>query len=314
MIQTPIDDSELDAHLKHVADDGIDIFLLQDGAFRGAMLHGTAMLNQMRANHELGIAESLVLGHAYLAAGLMTSMVKGRDRVALDLNADGPARGVAVEADAGGQIRGYLKTDAMDVTWEPQSFDTAQFIGTSGSLSVSRILEGAREAVTGHIEIEEGGIARDLARYFTISEQTPTAINLSVQFDEAGRIVGAGGLFLQALPTAYPEERTELDALVQHLDSIGASFRDGQTGASIINRDLADFHPEMIGTRPVAFVCRCSKERFGRYLASLPNDEITDIREHGPFPLVTSCYNCNSHYEFTREELEKLWTERQPER
>ena len=51
-------------------------FLLSDGAIRGVILNGTRMVNEMRANHELGILETLVLGRAYLDLGLFLKAKK----------------------------------------------------------------------------------------------------------------------------------------------------------------------------------------------------------------------------------------------
>ena len=62
------------------AKDRLYNFLLADGAIRGAILNGTRMINEMRVNHELGILETLVLGRAYLGAGLMSANLKGADR------------------------------------------------------------------------------------------------------------------------------------------------------------------------------------------------------------------------------------------
>ena len=43
------------------AKDRLYNFLLADGAIRGVIVNGTRMINEMRANHELGILETLVL-------------------------------------------------------------------------------------------------------------------------------------------------------------------------------------------------------------------------------------------------------------
>ena len=59
------------------AKDRLHNFLLADGIVRGAVLHGTHMVNEMRANHELGILETLVLGRAYLGIALMSANIKG---------------------------------------------------------------------------------------------------------------------------------------------------------------------------------------------------------------------------------------------
>jgi redox-regulated HSP33 family molecular chaperone len=56
-------------------------FLMAGDTIRGALLNGSRMINQMRWNHELGILETLVLGHAYLGACLMSAGLKGKDRL-----------------------------------------------------------------------------------------------------------------------------------------------------------------------------------------------------------------------------------------
>ena len=58
------------------AKDRLHKFLLSDGAIRGVIMNGTRMVNEMRANHELGILETLVLGRAFIGAGLMSADLK----------------------------------------------------------------------------------------------------------------------------------------------------------------------------------------------------------------------------------------------
>ena len=43
-------------------------------------MHGTRMINEMRANHELGILETLVLGRAYLGAYNPFSIIGNEDK------------------------------------------------------------------------------------------------------------------------------------------------------------------------------------------------------------------------------------------
>ena len=106
-------DGVLDRQLRSVASDGISIFLLERGNLRGALLHGSYLVNQMRANHGLGVLETLVLGHAYIAVGLLTSQLKGNDRISLNISCMGPVKGFSVESSASGEIRGYLKQNPI---------------------------------------------------------------------------------------------------------------------------------------------------------------------------------------------------------
>ncbi len=306
MILKPIEDEQLRGHLDSIAPDSLNIVILERGNYRGAILNGTAMVNQMRTNHELGIVEALLLGQAFLAAGLLSCNLKGQDRMGIALSCEGPARGFSAEVDASAAVRGYLHQVPIAVEGPVESYDLAPFIGP-GVLSVTKYLQDAKQPFIGKIELEYGTPAQDLALYFTRSEQTPTAFNLSVQFDPDGRVVGAGGLMIQAFPGADREVSARLDAAVRHLTSLGGLFAAGESGEDVVTREFEAFEPIVVGNRSPRFSCHCSKQRFADFLAALPIDEIRDIRDNGPFPLRTTCHNCNTTYEFTREEVENAY-------
>lgn len=302
-------DAVLDRQLLSVSRDGMDIFLMERGTLRGCLLHGTYMVNQMRVNHDLGSLETLVLGHAYIAAGLLSSQLKGQDRMAVSISCSGAAKGFAVECSAKGEVRGYLKQEPIPAADLVDDFDIHDLFG-EGVLSVTKYLQDAKHPFTGKVSLEYGSPAEDLARYFVVSEQTPTAFDLSVKFDDTGRVLGAGGLFVQAMPGADEETLERMEDCVHGLPSIGGLFAEGMTRSEILHEHLSDFQPVVIGERRVDFFCPCSKERFARFLAALPDSEFDDIRENGPYPLVTTCLNCNTAYSFSREEIELLEDER----
>ncbi len=302
----PIEDEQLRDHLETISSDGLEIFVLERGNYRGAIVHASAMVNQMRVNHELGVLETLLLGHAYIAAALLSCNLKGQDRIGVELTCDGPAEGFSVEVDASAAVRGYLHRVPIEVSAPVESFDPAPFIG-GGVLAVTKYLEDAKQPFVGKTPLQYGSPAQDLALYFTQSEQTPTAFNLSVQFDRDGRVVGAGGLMIQAFPGAESAVGEKLDETVRHLDSLGTLFAGGDATEAVITREFAAYEPIVLGTRTPRFSCRCSKRRFADFLAALPIDEIKDIRDNGPFPLRTTCHNCNTTYEFTRAEVENAY-------
>jgi molecular chaperone Hsp33 len=228
----PVDDPSLVDHYGFVSPDGIDVFLLEGGLLRGSLLHGTRLVNQMRANHGLGVMETLILGHAYMAAGLLTAMMKGEDRIAIALQCTGPAAGLSVESSAGGAIRGYLRRNPIPILEPPRSLDTAPFI-RGGVLSVTKYLHGSKSPYTGQVELRSGTIARDLAYYFLVSEQMPTAFSLSVYFDPAGRTTGAAGLFLQAFPGVAADLLARIEERVRGLPSLGTHFAYGGDAAEL---------------------------------------------------------------------------------
>ncbi|HIJ89341.1 MAG: Hsp33 family molecular chaperone HslO [Desulfobulbaceae bacterium] len=289
--------------------DGRTRFLLADKAVRGVLVAGTALVKEMRIRHGLGVLETLVLGHACLAATLLATSLKGeKDRLALRIECSGPIKGLVAEANTAGEVRGYLRQTPIPLERPLDSFDLAPFFG-AGFLSVSTQLEGAGQPFTGTIMLEYGNLALDLSHYFLTSEQTPTAIALSIQFDGAGLPVGAGGLLLQAMPGAEPELMAELEKRLAELPSLGRYFAEGGGPEGLLAKEFGAFQPELLTTRPVLFACPCSREEITARLLTLPEKDLDELRT-GPFPVETCCHYCNTTYLFDRQDMEKLWQER----
>ena len=305
MIKRNITGESLKDRLLASAKDRIYKFLLADGDVRGAILHGTRMVNEMRANHELGILETLVLGRAYLGIGLMSASLKGSDAVSLKIECSGPIKGLTVEANAFGEVRGFLKNVPIPIDRPMEDFDLSPFFG-AGFLSVIRYIEDAKQPFTGQIALEYGNIAQDLALYFLKSEQIPTAFNLSIKYDRSGEVTGAGGLFLQAMPGADDSLAAELEELVVELPSLGEVFTDGREPEELIQKVFKKYSPRFLANQRIEFMCHCSPERMRQVLRTLPADELNDIRDNGPFPLEMRCHYCNTQYDFGREEIQKL--------
>jgi len=287
-------------------------FLLADGAIRGVVVHGTRMINEMRANHRLGILETLVLGHAYLAGALMAASLKGRDRLALQIECSGPIRGFSVEANGYGEVRGYLKNVPIPVDRPSEDFNLSPFFGV-GFLSVTRYLQDAKQPFTGKVMMTHGTVAKDLAHYFLQSEQIHTAVDLSVKFDSTGAVTGAGGLFLQVMPGSDTQTVADLERMVWDLPSIGSAFASGTDPEQLVARVFRRLHPRFIGQRRVEFMCHCNRDRTKNLLTLLPIADLKDICDNGPFPLEMRCHHCSTCYRFTRQEMLEIYGRRFPD-
>jgi len=311
MIKKKIYGNNLKEQLVASARDRVYNFTLADGTVRGAIINGTRMVNEMRSNHELGILETMVLGRAYLGAGLMSANLKGRDRICLQIECSGPIKGLVVEANAFGEVRGYIKNVAIPVEKQLDSFDLSPFFG-AGVLSVIRHLEGAKQPFTGMVTLEYGNIAKDLANYYLTSEQIPTAFNLSIQYDRDGRVIGAGGLFLQVMPGAGDKIADELETLVVKFPSLGREFSLDKDPETLSRQVFKSYSPRILAGRRIEFMCHCRREKLRNLLAMLPLDDLENILENGPFPVESRCFHCNTPYEFSREEIQQLYGMRFP--
>lgn len=305
MKKKPIEDKFLLSHLESIPQDSREVFLLSNASVRGVALQGTHTINQMRSNHDLGILETLVLGHGYLAGGLLASTVKGNDRVQLTIECGGPIKGVYVESWAVGAVRGYLKEVPIPIDKPLESFNLSPFFGP-GFLTVTKLLEGKKTPFSGQVMLQHGTIAKDLAQYFLISEQSPTVVSLSIQFDKEGRVLGSGALFLQKLPGSDDAIIEEIEMVATNMSSMGKYLAEGKTAKQFFEENFSQFEPHYLESLPYGFSCPCDRKRYAEYLQSLPQDEKEGILKEGPFPLVLQCLNCSTTYAFTKDELESL--------
>ncbi|MDA3951184.1 MAG: Hsp33 family molecular chaperone HslO [Spirochaeta sp.] len=297
MMQAPFSTPE-------IAGDGIDAYLIAEGTFRLTFVHGTELVNRMRANHRLGPGGTLILGHAYLLTLLAAGTMKNEERIGLSVECDGPVEGLSVEAVAGGRVRGYLKNNEVDIV---TAGDSHRLFGT-GTITMLRYADEMRYPAQGQIAIRPGTLAENVALYYAHSEQTATFLDINVHFDDTRHVVGAAGIMVQALPGASVSTIDRIAEKLETVRPLGRHFSEGATGADIVRRHLAPWEPQLIATRPAEFYCGCSKERFSRFLAALPQEERDDILAVGPIPLKTTCHNCNTTYTFGRDELETLFS------
>ena len=93
MIKAQITDKELTAHLDKIEADQLRIFTMADGRIRGALFHGTRFVNQMRAQHSLGILETYILGQASLCGALTIPMMKDMEHTMIRFEGTGSADG-----------------------------------------------------------------------------------------------------------------------------------------------------------------------------------------------------------------------------
>lgn len=279
---------------------------MADRMIRGAIVHSTRMVNEMRANHDLGPLETLMLGQAYIAVSLLCSTLKTRnDKLSMNIQCSGPVKGLDVESNVFGEVRGYLKTQQIEVK-NPEKIKYLSTLYGAGFLTMTKYLENAPTPYSGQVALEHGSIAEDLAHYFLISEQIPTGFKLSVFFDDKEEVVGAGGIFLQALPGADTSKVIEAEKMIQNIDSLGEAFANGRSPEDIIHKEFSNLEPKFLSNSRVEFFCRCSKERMEGYLRNLQKEEKKDMMKNGPLPVEVRCHHCNSVYRFSKDDLQAL--------
>ncbi|NNF98581.1 MAG: Hsp33 family molecular chaperone HslO [Desulfobacteraceae bacterium] len=306
MIKKSLPNETLKDQLRDRANDRLHNFMLVGGKVRGVILRGTRMVREMRENHELGILETLALGHAYLAAGLMSANLKGFDRLSLQIECSGPIEGLVAETNAFGEVRGYLKQVPIPIEKPLADFNLAPFFG-AGFLSVTKYMVDAKHPFTGKVMMENGSVAKDLTLYYLKSEQLPTAFNLSIHFDTDGKITGAGGLFLQAMPGVDDETLTAIETIVTKLPSLGIVFSEPREVPAFIAENFSAFSPKILDNRRVEFYCHCNKTTIREMIALFPIDDLQEMATQGPFPLDIRCHHCNTVHQFDADDIQGVY-------
>lgn len=315
MIKAEIDNIELKEFLNTLEEDKLRIFTMAEGRVRGALFHGTRFVNQLRAQHKLGILETYILGQASLCAALTIPLMKDKEHTTIKYECAGPVEGFSIEADSTGYVRGYLYNEKIPVTKALESWDLTPFMGP-GNLTFSRVHKDDKFPQSSTVEVDGNNIAKDFAYYFAQSEQINTAFNSSIQFDKKGNVIGAGAMYLQIMPKtggtaavgsqvdSHQEEDEEMEKLLQKVEnafkacpSIGLLYSEKKVDSEDIILGLfREFSPHITLKRDIVFDCKCTEDYYIDYLRTLPADQIEDIRKNGPDPLEIICRNCGSVY------------------
>ena len=315
MIQAKITDKELLKHLDSLEPDKLRIFTMANGRIRGALFHGTRFVNQLRANHNLGILETMIFGQACLAGALTIPMMKDREHTVIKYEGNGSADGYSVEADSTGYVRGFLYNEHIPVNKPLENWDLKEFLGV-GNLTFSRVHKDDKYPQSSTVDVDSGNIATDFATYFAQSEQIDTAFNTSIQMDKQGRVIGAGSMYIQIMPKtggtaklgsqvdSHVEEDEDDEKMIQKVEnafkacpSLGLLYSEKEVDSEDIILGLfREFEPTITMQRDITFDCPCNEEMYVNYIKNLPKDQLDDIKKNGPDPLEVTCRNCGSVY------------------
>lgn len=321
MIKAKID-ADLQKYLDTLEADGLKVFTAANGRIRGAIFHGTRFVNQLRAQHNLGILETYILGQASLCAAMSIPMMKDKEHVVIKYEGIGPVQGYSVEADSTGYVRGYLYNDHIPVKSELEDWNLTPFMGP-GSFTFSRVHKDDKYPQSSTVDVDGDNIAKDFATYFAQSEQINTAFNSSIQFDKQGRVIGAGAMYIQVMPKtggtagdgggtdSHAEESIEEEKLLTGVEnafkacpSLGLLYSEKEVDSEDIVIGLfREFSPVITVTRDIIFDCPCSEDKFIGYLKTLPPQQLKEMLEESKDSIQIECRNCGSVYNISKELL-----------
>ncbi|MGG0719549.1 Hsp33 family molecular chaperone HslO [Robertmurraya massiliosenegalensis] len=279
-----------------------------DDQVRAYAVRSTETVGEAQRRHHTWPTASAALGRTMTASVMMGSMLKGEEKLTVKVEGDGPLGPILVDANAKGQVRGYVTHPQVHFDLnEHGKLDVRRAVGTSGFLSVVKDV-GLRDYFTGQVPLVSGELGEDFTYYFVKSEQVPSSVGVGVLVNPDNTILAAGGFVIQLLPGTEDETITKIEERLKAIPPISKLIERGLSPEEILEEVLGKGNVRFLETQPVTFQCTCSKERFGNAIISLGKDEITDMIETDG-KAETHCHFCNEKYNYTREDLEQLLNE-----
>ncbi len=272
-----------------------------DGAIRAFAITSRGIAEEARQRHDTSPIVTAALGRLLSGAAMMGIMMKGEDdTLTLQIESDGPIKGLTVTADSHGHVRGYAWEPYVMLPAKNGKLDVGGAVG-SGVLSVIKDL-GLKDPYVGQTDLVSGEIGEDLTYYFAVSEQTPSSVGLGVLMNLDNTVKQAGGFIIQLMPEAGDDVIDKLEARLASVSSVTDLLEEGHTPESMLEYLLEGFDLTIAEKISASFYCGCSKKRVKKALISLGREELQGMIDEGE-PIEVKCDMCGETYKFDVDEL-----------
>ena len=281
---------------------GID----EGGTIRIFVASTTNMVEEARVTHDTAPSSTAAIGRTLTAAAMMGVMMKNKeDRLTLKIAGDGPIGNILMVANSEGHVKGYVDYPHADApTRADGKLDVAGVVGRNGTITTIMDL-GLKDPYVGQSSLVSGEIAEDLASYYLVSEQQPSAVSLGVLVDRDISVKAAGGFIIQLLPGTSEEDIVKIEDAMAIIEPISALIDKGLSPEEIMEKILPGFNMQILDKVDLKYKCDCSRDRIEEVLISIGKHELKAmIEEDGKAEVI--CHFCNTKHQFTKDELEKL--------
>lgn len=279
--------------------------LCYGGAIRAYAIRATNTVAQAQKRHDTWSASTAALGRTMIGSLMLGATLKGKDKLTVKIQGDGPAGGIVVDSDGAGNVKGYIKNPHVSLPLNPQGkIDVRGAVGSKGIFTVIKDL-GLKETFSGQTPIVSGEIGEDFTYFMAVSEQIPSAVGVSVLVDTDETVKAAGGFMLQVMPGADEATIELLEQRLKDIPLVSGLIDQGESPEQLLQRVIGTENMEILETLPVQFYCDCSKEKFSRAIIAVGKDEINAMIEedHGAEAV---CHFCGNKYQYSEEELVEL--------
>lgn len=262
-----------------------------------------------------------LLGEAVALTALLGASLKFDGKFIFQTKTDGPVSMLVIDYLSTGQMRGYARFDAEEVTRLEGAGEAepAKLLG-QGHLAMTIDRGPTMDSYQGVVALEGENLSDAADAYFRQSEQLPTFIRVAVARHYSAAVPSdknsanwhwrAGGLMIQHLT------REGGHGAAEKVSDEDDWNRARMLAATVQEQELVDpllaperlvyrlFHEERVRAfraKSLSFECGCSEERVRNMLSRFGSDELEDMAEDGQ--IQVTCEFCNARYDFEPEDL-----------
>lgn len=278
----------------------------KDGMVRIIAGETTDLVNIGKEIHECTPVAAAALGRMLTAGALMGSTLKSdKEVITLKINGGGEAKGITVTSYEGGKVKGFIGNPYGDISLNSKNkLDVGGYVGVKGEFTVIKDL-GMKDPYVGQVPIYTGEIGEDLAYYFTVSEQTPSAVALGVLVDRDYSIKVSGGFIIQMMPNADELLSDLITYRLEEIPSITQMLLEHGSIDKVLEYIFEGMDLKILEELKPEYTCNCSREKVESVLLSIGAKELQEIYDDGKEEEI-KCNFCNTAYNFTNEEIGKL--------
>jgi len=260
--------------------------------------------------HSASPISAIALGRSAMAALLLANGRDEGEKVQLRIEGGGPGGNIIAEASSGMSIRAMMGHPEAEASSVPELLGNAE----DARISVVRTHPYWKAPYTGTTPLESGEIAEDIVNYLGRSEETPSSMGLSVEWDsEAQQVKHAEGWLVTALPprnNADEEELLQREAVLSVMESNIRSFMkenaqadDDETREDAICQHLMR---ELLGEFQLqefpTVACSCSEEKVLGAVMMLGKMEVLRILRDKE-DVEAKCEWCGKDYVLTTDQV-----------
>lgn len=278
----------------------------KDGMVRIIAGDTRELVNKGITIHECSPVAAAALGRMLTAGALMGTTLKSEKEVmTLRIDGKGQAQGVTVTSYEGGIVKGLIGNPYGDAPLHPNGkLNVGEYIGKDGDFIIIKDL-GMRDPYVGTVPIFSGEVAEDLAYYFTVSEQTPSAVALGVLVDTDYSIKSAGGFIIQMMPDADELLSDLITYRLEEVPSITEMLLEHGSIEKVIEYIFEGMDLKILEEVKPEFRCDCSRDKVERALISIGINDLNEIYNDGKEEEI-KCNFCNTAYKFNNSEIKEL--------